>query len=142
MTVFDIELMRDRIVVSITGELSPEHAADLSAEMLVTAERAPTPKMVVIDFRKMTACGIFARSELIKMQRGLRDSNARTAYVADVARYRGLALWVINLAEDQGAKVCFHDDMADAWLASTAGRLEDTKTRTKTALRDQKGVAK
>ncbi len=79
----------------------------------------------------MTESSVYARSVLVELQGALCSQKRRSAWVADVARFRGLALWVINLAEDQRAKSCINQKVADAWLNDTTTRIEEIHDKNK-----------
>jgi hypothetical protein len=103
---------------------SPERARDARP----TKASAARP-LVLIDMREVTGCDIAARTALIRVQSYLRTRAARTAYLADQPRLRGLALWVAHLAGDAGAKAVPTQSAADAWLGRTEGRVVDARIR-------------
>lgn len=94
---------------------------------------------VVFDLCQLEQSSVFARSTLVRVQQALKAKARRTAYVADRARFRGLALWVINLSEDPNAKAVMNHALADEWIGAQSGRLDEVKTRTAAALARVKG---
>ncbi len=140
MDTFDVSLQNSQLRATLRGELTTEGASALREQICEEVSDATDKLVVVFDFRELTECGVFARSELIKLQRVLMEQVQRTAYVADVARFRGLAMWVVNIAEDQNAKVCTTDAMAQSWLKSSVERRVEIRERTTAAIAARKGA--
>jgi anti-anti-sigma regulatory factor len=131
MSQLETNLDQDRLVVKLRGELTPEAAEEAKAAVMSTLEGVDGSVSVLFDFCGLTESSVFARSVLVELQTALKGQGRRSAYVANVARFRGLALWVINLSEDQRAKSCINYKVADAWLASATTRLDEIHEQNK-----------
>lgn len=140
METFDVSLQNGQLRATLRGELTTEGAVALREQICEEVSDASDKLVVLFDFRALTECGVFARSELIKLQRILMNEASRTAYVADVARFRGLAMWVVNIAEDQNAKVCTTEVMAQSWIKSSVERRVEIRDRTTAAIAARKGA--
>lgn len=139
MSDFTVALHDDRLRIDLRGDLDVDEAQAVHEAVARELEQAGSLAAVLIDLTSLTGCSIFARSALVKVQESLKVTRCRTAYVADVPRFRGLALWVINLAEDPAAKSCANQQAAEQWLAGDASRLDEIKGRTTRALAEQQG---
>ena len=138
MDPFEISFQDRRVLARVRGDLEVEIAVAFRER--VCDFIAESPVAVIIDFRELVDCGVFARSELISMQRTLRDYGLRTAYIADVARFRGLAMWIVNIAEDENAKACLNERLAEDWVVGTTARRHEIQQRTADAVRARKEV--
>jgi hypothetical protein len=114
---------------SSTGGQTSSTGGQTSSTGRQTKASAARP-LVLIDMKEVTGCDVAARTALIGVQATLRKRAARTAYLADQPRFRGLALWVAHLAGDAGAKAVPTQVAADAWLGMTEGRVDDARGRT------------
>lgn len=61
------------------------------------------------------------KKELVPVQRELSNGR-RTAWVDERARFRGIALWVMHLAQDPNGKALSTMTQAEDWLQSTEAR--------------------
>jgi hypothetical protein len=80
-----------------------------------------------MDLQGLTGCDIEGRTGLAAVQELLFRKGARTAYVADQPRFRGLALWIAHLAGDPGAKAVPTEAEALRWLGLSSPRLADAR---------------
>ena len=142
MSPFQVIVEGGALHARLKGAVSPERAAMFREELCAALQKAGSKLAVLIDFRGMTECGIYARSELIEMQKRLKDVARRTAYIADVARFRGLAMWIVNISDDPNAKVCVSEEQVAAWFDTTISRLQEIETRTASALARTRGLKK
>jgi hypothetical protein len=83
--------------------------------------------LVLMDLQGLTGCDIEGRTALTAVQGLLCRKGARTAFVADQPRFRGLALWIAHLAGDAGAKALPTEAEALRWLGLSAERLGDAR---------------
>lgn len=107
----------------------------LNAQVVREVLGAVGPKLsgvsaCVINTMGVNDCLEEARAELVKLQRLVADKVQRTAWVDDRARFRGVALWVMHLANDPNAKAVATADQAAKWLASSELREAAAERRT------------
>jgi hypothetical protein len=129
-TPYEISLAaRDRMVVRVRGTL--EHDTALSLERALTEQTAGLTGQacVLFDLTAFEECVLSARSVLVRLQKLISSRVRRTAFVADRPKARGLALWVMHLADDSNAKAVPNMAMAEAWFAQSTGRVEDAQAR-------------
>lgn len=134
---FRVEVLEGRrLSIELRGDLTPEVAEALEGQVAkAIATLPPRGFDAVFDLCKLESSSIFARATLVRVQQALKGRARRTAYLADRARFRGLALWVINLAEDKNAKAVMNTALVEEWLADASDdRLEEIKTRTAAAV--------
>jgi len=84
----------------------------------------------VINTMGVNDCLEEARAELVKLQQLVATKARRTAWVDDRARFRGVALWVMHLADDPHAKAVATTEQAARWLASSELREASAERRT------------
>jgi len=115
----------DRVVVRLSGEFEVDVAERLEREFQAALDASASTgrPALLIDLSGLEACSIFARSVLKRVQETAGARVKRTAYFADASWARGLAQWVIHLAEDDQAKSVATRKDAEDWLASQEGRL-------------------
>lgn len=102
------------------GPLS--EAAIEAAMPKVKEELARAPRAAVVITSAVTDCPEAARRFLVMLQRELGAKGRRSAWVDERARFRGLALWVMHLADDQNCKAVSTMELAQRWLASNEAR--------------------
>jgi hypothetical protein len=120
----------DVLRVRLLGDFHPAAAARLERELEARwTELFPGGEkaLVLMDLQGLTGCDIEGRTALTAVQELLCRKGARTAYVADQPRFRGLALWVAHLAGDAGAKALPTEAEALRWLGLSAERLGDAR---------------
>lgn len=124
------QLTPTELRVELFGPLDERGAAGLEKE-LETALTKLQPKAftVVINSMGMTDCAMNAREALVRIQTRLAKLAARTAWLDDRPRFRGLALWVMHLAEDGNAKALSTMEQVRAWLMSSVDRVQDAQLR-------------
>lgn len=93
--------------------------------------------LVLMDLQGLTGCDIEGRAALASVQELFCRRGARTAYVADQPRFRGLALWIAHLAGDAGAKALPTEAAAFGWLGLTTERIADARRGTDTLFAGQ-----
>lgn len=89
-------------------------------------------QLIEIQFSELTRATILGRSAFTELQAVLAEQGKRTAYIADSPRFRGTAIWIVKMCNDEGASVFARQEQADAWLEGTAER---TAGRTAKVLR-------
>lgn len=70
----------------------------------------------------VTDCPEAARKHLVTLQRELSAKGRRSAWIDERARFRGLALWVMHLADDQNCKALASLELARKWVNSNEVR--------------------
>lgn len=100
----------------------------------VMAAIVQRPTTVLIDIRRLTGYDPQLRALLLELQRQILSKGGRAVYVADRPRLRGLALWVIHMAEDPTAKIVGNVAAAIEWLRVEDLRMDDAERRTLGAL--------
>jgi hypothetical protein len=120
----------DVLRVRLQGDFNEATAARLTSELDARwKELFPGGGrgLVLMDLQGLTACDIEGRTALAAAQELLCRKGARTAYLADQPRFRGLALWIAHLAGDAGARAVPTEAAAFAWLGLTTERLVDAR---------------
>lgn len=125
----------DRLRIELRGDLTQEVAEALEATVQDTLRSLAAGAFdVIVDMRGLETSSVFARSVLVRVQKRIAAKARRTAYLADRARFRGLALWVIHLAEDDNAKSVMNEKGVEDWFRSSSPRLGEAQERTGLAL--------
>ncbi len=120
---FTIETVEPRrLMVRLLGELDEDGARALT-EALVPGNIG-TGWHLLMDLTAFEGCSYDTRMLLAELQRALAERDVRTAFIAIRPRFRGMALWISHVAEDPNARAFHRLEQAEAWLASTAGRLQ------------------
>lgn len=83
---------------------------------------AAGPLSVVVITNAVTDCPESARKHLVTLQREVGAKGRRSAWVDERARFRGLALWVMHLADDQNCKGVATLELAQRWIDSSEAR--------------------
>lgn len=120
----------EEVRVELFGHLDARSAELLETDLAAAIGKLPAGSFGIhINTIGMTDCSMDARPVLVKLQKRLAAAARRTVYVDDRARFRGLALWVMHLAEDPNAKAVATIEQARQWLAGTSDRLTDVQHR-------------
>lgn len=120
----------NEVRVELFGPLDDRGVASLERDLeSATLALAPKSFSVVINSMGMTDCAMSARDVLVRIQSRLAKVAARTAWIDDRPRFRGLALWVMHLAEDGNAKALSTMEQVRAWLQSSVDRVQDAQMR-------------
>ncbi len=89
---------------------------------LKTALADTSVKQVLVDTSQVTLCPEAARAHLVAVQKELSARGRRTAWLDARAAFRGMALWVMHLAQDPNGKAVSTAQQAEAWLGSNEAR--------------------
>lgn len=128
---FTIELSEEVLRVELFGQLDQAGAAGLEQRLQAAlAGVRPRSLTALVILEGLSDCAESARPVLVRVQRQLGQAARRTAWVDNRAHFRGMALWVMHLAEDQNAKAVATLALADRWLASSELREADAMRRT------------
>jgi hypothetical protein len=126
-----IERQAQRVVVALDGTLDAAGARALLAALGGELEQ----KQVLIDLRGADDYQPDAREPLLEVQRAFARHGCRSVWLAERARLRGLALWLMHAAGDPAARAVLTLEQAEAWLGSSELRLDGAGNRTQEALR-------
>jgi hypothetical protein len=130
-TNYSVLKISEGVRIELFGQLDEKAAKALDAEM----GRLETPsdvRGVVFVTSGLSECVEAARLVLVELQKRLARRKARTAYVDERARFRGMALWVMHLAQDPNAKAVSSLDQAMRWL--NAGEEREAHASKRVAL--------
>jgi hypothetical protein len=113
-----------RLLVRLRGALEDDTVQHLSEALLARLDEIGPGGELIIDMHELESCTTEARLRLIELQRGIAKLAARTAFVADRPRFRGVALYVAHHSDDTYARAFHLVAQADAWLRRSEGRIE------------------
>ena len=114
-TNYSVLKINEGLRIELFGQLDEKAAKALDAE-LGKLETPTDTRGVVFVTSGLSECVEAARLVLVELQKRLARRKARTAYVDERARFRGMALWVMHLAQDPNAKAVSSLDQAMRWL--------------------------
>lgn len=127
---YQVKKTANEVLIELAGSLDEQLAATVEQEVLRTVETLPTGQYsVIFQTGKLSDCSMGARPVLVRLQQALSNRARRTAYLDDRPRFRGLALWVVHVAEDRNAKAVATLEQLRQWLDATVGRVEDAQHR-------------
>lgn len=116
--------------VELFGPLDERGAQGLERDLeMALSKLTPKAFSVVINSMGMTDCAMNARETLVRIQARLAKVAARTAWIDDRPKFRGLALWVMHLAADGNAKALATMEQVREWLVSSVDRVRDAQVR-------------
>ncbi|MCA9661947.1 MAG: hypothetical protein KC486_26650 [Myxococcales bacterium] len=98
------------------------------------AEVAAAPTTVLVELNALPRYDRRLRQTLLALQRRITAHGGRAVYVADRPRLRGLALWVVHMAEDSQAKIVGNVAAATEWLRISDHRVAAAEEGTLSAL--------
>lgn len=114
---------KNRLMVRLRGMLEDQHLQVLSDDLLPRVRELGAKGGLIIDMQELDSCTGAARMRLIELQRSIAELGARTAFVANRPRFRGLSLYVAHLSEDPNARAFHLLSQAHEWLQSHDGRI-------------------
>lgn len=107
------------LTVQLCGELDESTALCCERETRVDLALVVRPSLRVLwDLRLLTGYSLESRGVVVRLQQYLSPKSLRTAYVADAAAARSLALWVARMGSQTGACIAGDHAEAEAWLES------------------------
>ncbi len=101
------------------GKLNAQSVREVTSS--VSGELKDATEIIFVTIG-VTDCAEDARPELVKLQQLVAAQKKRSAWVDDRSQFRGIALWVMHLANDQAAKATATMEQALKWLSSTETR--------------------
>ena len=111
----------DQLAVELAGDLTERTLVSCEAEARVQLSVAKPGVKVLVDLLQVSGYSLEARDGIVALQAHLGTKAGQTAYVADSAAGRGLALWVSHMSATQVIKSFTRRSDAEAWLAGGAG---------------------
>lgn len=113
----------NRLHVRLRGALEEHAVRRLSDELFSRLRAMGAGGELIIDMHELESCTTEARLGLTELQQGIAKLGARTAFVAHRPRFRGIGLYVAHNSGDPNARAFHFIDQAQAWLASSTGRV-------------------
>jgi UTP-glucose-1-phosphate uridylyltransferase len=120
MKTFQVAVVESQLKVELFGVLDTPVVTALLAE--ARALLTSGISHVLVNTNAVTDCTEAAKKELVTLQRELSAKGRRSAWLDERARFRGIALWVMHLADDPQGKAVSTLDQALRWLSSTEAR--------------------
>lgn len=120
MKTFQVAVVESQLKVELFGVLDTPVVTVLLAE--ARALLTSGISHVLVNTNAVTDCTEAAKKELVTLQRELSAKGRRSAWLDERARFRGIALWVMHLADDPQGKAVSTLDQALRWLSSTEAR--------------------
>ncbi|MCA9707310.1 MAG: STAS/SEC14 domain-containing protein [Myxococcales bacterium] len=115
-----------RFLVRLRGRVETDDIRRLSDDLLPRLEKLETGGgKLIFDLIELDSISTDARLELTEVQRTIAKHEARTAFVADRPRFRGIGLFVAHVSEDRNARAFHRFSQAETWLMAEDGRLEN-----------------
>lgn len=116
---FQVKKVEGQLRIELFGKLSGATVRELLTRVQPDLTLATEVVIVTIG---VTDCSEEARPELVKLQQAVAAAKKRSAWVDDRSQFRGIALWVMHLANDQSAKATATMEQAAKWLSSSEFR--------------------
>lgn len=120
MKTFQVAVVESQLKVELFGVLDTPVVTALLAE--ARALLTSGISHLLINTNAVTDCTEAAKKELVSLQRELSAKGRRSAWLDERARFRGIALWVMHLADDPQGKAVSTLEQALRWLSSTEAR--------------------
>lgn len=106
--------------VTFEGDLTPQIAMSCEREVRAQIALAPPGLRAIVSLSAVSGYELEAREQLVSVQRCIGAKAAQTAYVAESAPGRALALWVIHTAQNQLVRSFARANEALVWLGEAA----------------------
>jgi len=90
------------IEIVLSGVLDSTTVLACEREVRAQLALAPVGGRALVDLSQVTGYEVDARDHLVSLQRSVGAKASQTAYVAESAEARGLALWVMHSANHGG----------------------------------------
>jgi hypothetical protein len=111
----------DWLEVSLKGDLDAQVLLACEREVRAQIALAPPGLRAIVNLSEVRGYHLEAREQLVSMQRCIGAKAAQTAYVAEGAPGRALALWVIHTSQGQVVRSFARAAEAEQWLAEQNG---------------------
>lgn len=106
----------DWLEVTLEGDLDPRITLSCEREVRAQIALAPSTLRAVVSLSGVTGYQLEAREQLVSLQRCIGAKASQTAYIAESAPGRALALWVIHTAQGQVVRSFSRATEAADWL--------------------------
>lgn len=106
----------DCLEVTLEGDIDPQIALSCERDVRAQIALAPSSLRAIVSLSGVTGYQLEAREQLVSLQRCIGAKAAQTAYLADSAPGRALALWVIHTAQGQVVRSFSRAAEAADWL--------------------------
>lgn len=107
----------DWLEVTLEGDLDAQMTLACEREVRAQIALAPSGLRAVVSLSNVAGYHLEAREQLVSMQRCIGAKAAQTAYVAQGAPGRALALWVIHNSLGQLVRSFARTAEAEQWLS-------------------------
>ena len=114
----------NRWTVWLRGALEDVVVERMSTELLPRLREVGGNGELIIDMSGLESCTTEARMALTSLQQEIAKVGARTAFVAERPRFRGIGLFVAHSSGDPNARSFHVLAQAQSWLVSNMGRIE------------------
>lgn len=122
---FFVELVAPhRLQVRLSGDIDENVVRQLIEDLLPQLQPLGEQGEILFDLCGLRTCPTSARSQLIELQRAVAKVGARTAFIANRPRFRGIALFVAHKSGDPNARAFHRRSQAQGWLRSDEGRAQ------------------
>jgi hypothetical protein len=108
----------DWLEVTLEGDIDPSVVMSCEREVRAQIVLAPSSLHAVINLCGVTGYRLEARDSLVSLQRCIGERASQSAYVADTAPGRALALWVIHNTQGQMLRSFMRAAEASEWLGA------------------------
>ncbi len=137
---YTIERHGTLVRVKLLDRWEESHATAFGEALRAELQAAGQSCDLIIDLTDLTECRILARGKLADVMTELKEFLRRSAWIARSPRMRGLALWVLHVAEDPQGRPVRDEAQAKAWLDSAGERFESALERLERAAKAQGGA--
>jgi hypothetical protein len=128
---FSIARLDQRLEIKLSGVIDAAVCADLrrEAEKVLATQKFGGMELWT-DLRDVTDYRENARAGLLAFHTMCARKVRRSAYISGSAHVRGLALWVVHIADDENAKVVMTAAQGEEWLRGSEGRVNSVRRQT------------
>ncbi len=133
---------RNRLLIRLCGVLEDEAIQQLSNDLFPRLREIGAGGELIIDMQELESCTTDARQRLTELQQGIAQLGARTAFVANRPRFRGIGLYVAHRSGDPNARAFHFLPQAQEWLASAQGRIVSITDYIDRARQSPRGTAR
>jgi len=123
----------DWLEVTLEGDLDAQTTLSCEREVRTQITLAPSTLRALVSLSGVTGYQLEAREQLVSLQRCIGAKASQTAYIAESAPGRALALWVIHTAQGQVVRSFSRAMEASDWLGvsdpTQSGVREVRRTR-------------
>ncbi len=126
---FHVELERPRrVIVRLLGSLDRTDVDALADALLPRVRKLGPGVELIYDLLALESCTTAARERLVEVQADIARCKARTSFVADRPRFRGIGLFIAHTSGDPNARAFHSMTQAETWLSVREGRIESITT--------------